>query len=269
MLPYKVKPQLHYIGLSILKLTYPISSSILHTTCIIGSGVGPGRDSLAFNYIKTIAVFQITKKVYVPYTCRLVSMSMDALGVEVFDKDCSPDPPLLASLSRKEIQASVNDSLSSSSGTPVGLIHPLGLGVWPPPGEGLLLDRRINPICSLCSSDSWRTLAITLRISYRLRSPLGATKKPTMRLVISCLESKRSKLVAVLCLSPFLPGFSTAIVTYLSTLVSLTPSLIRFMASTKCSFNMMAIAIVFISNNPSSSKGGITSWLTFMAELSN
>lgn len=30
---------------------------------------------------------------------------------------------------------------------------------------------------------------------------------------------------------------------YLSTLVSLTPSLMRFMASTRCSFNMMAIVI--------------------------
>lgn len=123
---------------------------------------------------------------------------MDALGVEAVDKECA-EPPRLASLRRKEIQASVNDSLSSSSdGTPVGLIHPLGLGVWPPPppGDGLLLDLRINPICSLCSSDNCKTFAMTLSISYRLRSPLGATRNPTNRFVMSCLTKARRKRVS-------------------------------------------------------------------------
>jgi hypothetical protein len=32
---------------------------------------------------------------------------------------------------------------------------------------------------------------MTLRISYRLRSPLGAIRNPTKRLVINCLNRRR------------------------------------------------------------------------------
>lgn len=132
------------------------------------------------------------KWVAASYKGRLFSKSIDARGVEALDRERWLEDPLrLASFRRNDIHASVKDSLSSSpSGTPVGLIHPLGLGVCPPLVDGRFPDLRINPICSFCSSDSWSTLAMTLRISYRLRSPLGAIRNPTKRLVISCLKQK-------------------------------------------------------------------------------
>lgn len=101
----------------------------------------------------------------------------------------------------------------------------------------LSLLGRNRPICSFCSSDICRTLAIMLKISNRLLSPRGAIKKPTIKFVISCL----------------------------STLLSLDSSFNRRIASMRCSFKIIATQMIWA--NVTLAYYGML--FTFMPKFSN